>query len=237
MSKREYLITDGKNFIKQDISGVYKRVTNIALADTWDSIAVPEAVINNSVSVSLRNNLYVCSLQSGKTEKCTLSINEKKERKDRILSPEREEKTYKLFQYSFDKDKEVQNLIKGFENVRDVLKSNANNYRKYEEKLCKIDYIDEDLTHYLGRKNFNARDGYKLTELKQKAYLERASIKNQIEIIKKFEKHYLKIIDAIDDICNTIDELRNQKYKPRVLIDLFENDALDIDISTVLHKN
>lgn len=230
MSKREYLITDGKNFIKQDISGVYKKVTNITLADTWDSIAVPEAIINNSVPVAQRNNLYVCSLQGDKTEKCTLSINEKRERKDRVLSPEREEKTYKLLQYSFDKDEEVQSLIKGFKNVRDTLKSNAGSYRKYEEKLCKIDYIDEDLTHYLGRKNFNARDGYKLTGLKQKAYLKRVSIKNQIEIIKKFEKHYIKIIDAIDDICNTIDELRNQKYKPRMLVDLFENDNLNIEI-------
>ena len=92
-----------------------------------------------------------------------------------------------------------------------------------------MNYIVEDIKHYHGKKALNVRDGFRLNKLEDKAILKRISVKNQLEISKKLTKHFSVISESINDICTTIDDLRNQRYKPRILIDLFENDNLDID--------
>lgn len=99
-----------------------------------------------------------------------------------------------------------------------------------------MNWAVEDIKHYHGKKALNSRDGFRLNRLEDKAIIKRISMKNQLEVSKKLMKHYSSIISQIEDICSTIDELRNQKYIPRVLPDLFENDNLDIDIEDLISK-
>lgn len=229
MPKREYVLTNGIKFIKQDADGKYKQTTSIGLADSWDSGKVAESVLVNSIPKILGGKFYVAYLdETGELVKYTLSPDEKRVRKIEVTSNQ-EGKSFELCQYSFDADEEVQKIILGFEDVRDVLKSNLDKFRILEKKLCRLDYIGEDLTHCKGRKTFNARDGYKLNSAAQKLFLKRVSVKNQMEIVKSINIHYNNIMSHIEDICNTIDDVRHRTYKPRVLVKLFEDGDVDLD--------
>lgn len=234
MKKQEFVITDGRKFVKQDMSGKYNLVSNSAIADFWDSAKVAESILQNSLPKYVSTKYYVAYWENGKFIKFSLSKEEKNDRRTRLTSLNNDGKSFTLGLYSFDDDEEVQKLIRGFEDVRDVFKATVNKYRTLEESLCAIDYIDEDLTHYLGRKSFNAFNGYRHNNIKQKVFLKRVSIKNQIEIVKKLNKHYEETIHHIEDICNTIAKLRTQVYKPRVLPDLFENDELPANIDEIM---
>lgn len=234
MSKREYYITDGEKFVKQNTSGKYVFISNPVIADVWESIKVAEAILQNSLPRALSPKFYVAHYDNGNFTKVSLSEVEKRSRRERLTVSNNKDKVFTLNLYSFDDDEEVQKLIRGFEDVREIFKATVNKYRTLEESLCAIDYIDEDLTHYLGRKSFNAFNGYRHNNIKQKVFLKRVSIKNQIEIVKKLNKHYEETIHHIEDICNTIAKLRTQVYKPRVLPDLFENDELPANIDEIM---
>ena len=229
MSK-EYIITDGKRFVKQNPSGRYGFTNNLLLADNWDSSSKAESVLYNSVPPNMRFKLYIAELKDG--EVCGQETVSKQQIVDCRKSVENTEAdSYKLSKYSFEEDFELQQMIRGFEQVQEVLSKYANNHthRQLEEKTMTMNLIVEDIKHYHGKKALNSRDGFRLNKLEDKAIIKRISVKNQLEISRKLIKHYASIFEQINDICNTIDELRNQKYKPRVLIDLFENDNLDIE--------
>ena len=229
MSK-EYIITDGKRFVKQNTNGKYGFTSNFLIADIWDSSSKAESVLYNSVPPNMRFNLYVAELKDGKI--CGQETISKQQIVDcRKTIENSEPDSYKLSKYSFEDDFELQEMIRGFEEVKEVLSRFANNHihKKLEEKTMKMNLIVEDIKHYHGKKALNSRDGFRLNKLEDKAIVKRISVKNQLEISRKLIKHCPNIIDQINDICDTINELRNQKYKPRVLIDLFENDNLDID--------
>lgn len=229
MSK-EYIITDGKRFIKQNTSGRYAFTNNLLLADTWDSSSKAESVLYNSVPPNMRFKLYVAEFKDGVI--CGQETVSKQQIVDCRKSVENTKSdSYKLSKYSFEDDLELQQMICGFELVKEVLSKYANNHthKQLEEKTMTMNLIVEDIKHYHGKKALSSRDGFRLNKLEDKAIVKRISAKNQLEISKKLIKHSPSIIDQISDICDTIDELRNQKYKPRVLIDLFENDNLDIE--------
>lgn len=227
----EYFITDGTQYVSQDFSGKYRLTSNSSLAATWNSPKMAESVLNNAISKAQRMSLYVGYLENGEIVHCTLSQREKNERKKKITTQDaNDKKIFRLKEYSFEDDKAVHELIEGFFSVRDSLEQYSNTYRTLENELIRLDYMLEDIKHYRGYKKLNARDGYKLHDVEQKIFLQRVSIKNQMEIVKKFEKYYSSIIDGINDICETIDKLRDQVYKPRVLISLFENNDFSVNL-------
>ena len=227
---KEYVITDGKRFVKQNKNGRYAFTNNLLLADTWDSSSKAESVLYNSVPTNMRFKLYIAELKNG--EICGQETVSKKQIADcRKTVESAETDSYKLSKYSFEDDLDLQQMIRGFEEVKEVLSRYANNHihKQLEEKTMTMNLIVEDIKHYHGKKALNSRDGFRLNRLEDKAIVKRISVKNQLEVSRKLVKHCASIIDQINDICDTITELRNQKYKPRVLIDLFENDNLDIE--------
>lgn len=231
MAKVEYCITDGHKFIKQYANGKWGATTNITIADVWDKRETAVAVLNHSIPLYMRANLYVASLDTGNIKaQVTLSENEvSKVRRDVSVSKEKE---FDLLRYSFDKDEDVQDMIRGFDTVRDVLKKYGDSRytKQIGEKMMRANLVLEDVKHYHGRKALSSRDGFRLNKLEDSAVIERISIKNQNEISKKLQRCYNDLFPIIDDICNFISELRNQKYIPRILVDLFENNNLDIDV-------
>lgn len=227
---KEYVITDGKRFVKQNPSGRYGFTNNLSLADNWDSSSKAESVLYNSVPPNMRFKLYVAEFKDG--EICGQETVSKQQIADCRKSVENTESdSYKLSKYSFEDDLELQQMICGFELVKEVLSKYANNHvhKQLEEKTMTMNLIVEDIKHYHGKKALSSRDGFRLNKLEDKAIVKRISVKNQLEVSKKLLKYSPSIIDQINDICDAIAELRNQKYKPRVLIDLFENDNLDIE--------
>lgn len=231
MECREYVITDGRRFIKQNINGKYGLTNSSVIADAWDSASKAECVLYNSVPPNMRFGLYIAEVKDG-----IITGRETNSRKDvvdcrkRVLE-DNSNPSYELSKYSFDEDDDVQKMIKGFEDVREMLTTYAKDslYKELGEKTMFMNFVVEDIKHYHGKKALNARDGFRLNKLEDRAIIKRISIKNQLEISRQLNKHYSAIFSHIEDICKTIDDLRNQRYKPRVLFDLFENDNLDIE--------
>ena len=230
MPKKEYVITNGHKFIRKDANGKYSLTTNLSIADVWSAKKTAESILYNSVPHNMRFKLYVAELKDGKIiGQETISEKQIADCRERVAT--QKDDTYCLTQYSFDDDKDVQSMIKGFKEVKEVLSKYANNHshQKLEDKTMTMNYVVEDIKHYHGKKALNVRDGFKLNKLEDKAIIKRISVKNQLEISRRLIKYCDSISDAINDICETIEGLRSQKYKPRVLIDLFENDNLDIE--------
>ena len=230
MQKKQYVITDGNKYVKQNVNGKYSLTSNLSIADILPTKDKAESILKNSVPKHMRFKLYVAELKDGNIiGQETTSLKQVVDCRERVIEPK--DDTYHLSQYSFDLDEDVQKMIKGFEDVKEVLKKYANNHshQALEDKTMTMIYIVEDIKHYHGKKALNVRDGFRLNKLEDKAILKRISVKNQLEISRKLTKHFSLISESINDICATIDDLRNQRYKPRVLIDLFENDNLDIE--------
>lgn len=224
-----YVITDGSRYIKQDMSGRHKFVSNISIADFWNSKNKAESVMFNSVPPHMRYDLYVAKVDDAIVEPVTKTKREIDKRRECVRAEC--DNSYELSKYSFEKDEDIQSMIRGFEEVRRTLEafSDKQKIKQLDEKTLYMDWVVEDIKHYHGRKSLNAYDGFKLGKLEDKAVVKRISVKNQFEIAQKIHKHCNDIIKQITDICNTIEDVKNRKYIPRALVDLFENNNLDID--------
>lgn len=229
MNKKTFVITDGNRYIKQSIDGKHKFVSNSSLADYWESKSKAESVLYNSIPPSMRYSLYVAEVENN--ELCPKTISQKQidECRDKVQSKQTD--SYELSKYSFEDDELIQDMIRGVYEIRDVLEkySNANKYKELEEEVMRMNLVVEDIKHYHGRKALNSRDGFRLNKLEDRAIVKRISIKNQFEIAKILHKHRNAMKEQVEEICSVIESLRNQKYKPRVLVDLFENNNLDVD--------
>lgn len=221
--KVEYFITDGEKFVKQNANNQYKLVANFAIANSWDNAHVAKAILYNSVPAVWRNSLYVARYTDGSFVKWSLTDDEKQEYRDKITKQNKEKIGFKLDLYSFDGDDNVHSIINGFESVLEVLKSTKNLHLQLQEKLTTLDFVLEDLKHYQLKKKLGTVDAYKFKSFGDEIVLKRVSIKNQLEILYKINQHRSAIETQLKDICETINDVRNKTYVPRILVDLFND--------------
>ena len=223
MKKVEYYITDGNNFVKQSINGQFSKVSNITVADVWDKPQVAKAVLDNSVPRAWRANFYVAKLKDDVLEKQTLSHSEKSQKRAENTVIIDKNKGYELDLYVFDEDSNIQEIVKAFENVRNVLEKSKKTEEDLRDRLQVLDCAFEDLKHYHLKRKLGTVDAYKRDKLESRILLERRSVKTQLDILKRINQHHIDINSHIKDVCETISTIRNRKYVPRVLVDLFEN--------------
>lgn len=236
MGKAEYYITDGTKFVKQAINNQYKLVTNISVADVWDNPQVAKAILENSIPKVWRSGFYIAKYKNGQLDKCSKTENEKQELRIELTSQNKDKKEFVLNLYSFNEDTDVQKLILGFDNINTMLDETENLRPALEKQLAVLEFMLEDLKHYRLRKRLGTVNSYKFKELGDKIVSKRASVKNQLEILRKINQYRDVITNPIRDICKTIDAVQNKKYIPRVLLDLFENDNLDINVDGEMHN-
>lgn len=229
MKKAEYYITDGNNFVKQSINGQFSKVGNIAVADVWDKAQVAKAVLDNSVPRAWRTTFYIAKCENGMLEKQTLSQVEKIQRRNDVLPPKDETKGYNLDLYIFDEDSSIKEVVDTFENMRNILENSKVVEEELKNRLQLLECAFEDLKHYHLKKKLGTVDAYKRDRLESKILLERRSVKNRLDIIQKINQHQSNMSNQIKDVCKMIDAIRNRKYVPRVLHDLFENDNFDTE--------
>ena len=230
MTTTEYYITDGTKFIKQGINNQFKTVTNISIADVWDRSAVAKAVLDNSIPRAWRGKFYIAKYINGELIKCTQTKDEKQERRDELTSNNGDKIEFELKLYSFDEDKDVQKLIKGFDVVSELLKDTENLKPKLEKEIAMLDFMLEDLKHYRLRKKLGTVDSYKFKNFGDVILKKRVSLKNQLDILNKINQHREVVGNSVKDITNTIKMVKNRKYTPRVMIELFE-DGIDAAIA------
>ena len=220
-----YCITDGRVYIKQNIKEKYIVVNNFNLADTWNSYNVAKAVLENSISKSLRKSMYIANCDNSEIRKCSFSKEEKKEQRDN-----KDGLSFELSLYSFENDTDLQAIISGFELIEPILQKSEQLCLALQQELIRLDYALEDLKHYQLRKKLGTVDSYKFKKIGDKILNRRTSVKNQLEVLHKINKYQPQFKSGAKDICDVINEVKNKKYVPRVLVDLFENDNLDVEI-------
>lgn len=223
MTTTVYYITDGTNFIKQGLNNQFKTVTNISIADVWNKSAVAKAILDNSVPKAWRKNFYIAKYVNGELIKCTQTQDEKQERRNELTSNNGDKLEFELELYSFDKDEGVQKLIQGFDVVYDLLRDTENLKPQLEKEIATIDFMLEDLKHYRLMKKLGTVDSYKFKSLGDAFIKKRVSLKNQLEILNKINQHREVLGTSVKDVVGTIKSVRNKKYVPRVMIELFEN--------------
>ena len=231
MAKSEFYITDGNKFIKQNTDNQYKTVSNFALADGWDNGQVAKSILNNSIPKALRSTFYVAKYENGQFIKWCLTNSEKQTNRDEITHQNKDNKCYNLDLYSFENDTDLQGIVSGFEMVDAILKQTDGMHFKLQKELTTLDLMLEDLKHYRLRRKLGTVDSYKFKKLGDDILLKRVSIKNQLEILNKINQYRFHIGEEVEDICKTINCVKNRKYVPRVLVDLYENDNLDIEVA------
>lgn len=228
MKKAEYYITDGNNFVKQSINGQFSKVGNIAVADVWDKLQVAKAVLDNSVPRVWRATFYIAKLENGVLEKQTLSQTEKSQKRIENLPQKDDTKGYVLDLYDFDRDENIREIVNTFENMQHILENSRDIEEGLKNRLQLLECAFEDLKHYHLKKKLGTVDSYKRDRLESKILLERRSVKTRLDVIQKINQQHSDINNQIKDVCKTIESIRNRKYVPRVLHDLFENDNFDV---------
>lgn len=226
----EYYITDGIHFIKKNVNNQYKKVSNFAIADSWDKGQVAKSILNNSIPESWRKTFYVAKYEDGSFVKWSFSEKEKEEYREDLIQNEYKTKAYQLKLYSFEDDKDVQEIIRGFEEAYEVLQKTKITHLVLQEKLSKLEFMYEDVKHYRLKKKLGTVDSYKYKKLGDDIIKKRMSVKNQLEILYKINQYRSELEKELKGICSTISEVRSKKYTPRMLVDLFENDNLDIEV-------
>ena len=229
MKKTEYYITDGNNFVKQSINGQFSKVGNIAVADVWDKPQVAKAVLDNSVPRAWRTTFYIVKSENGILEKQTLSQMEKAQKRIENLPQKDDTKGYNLDLYIFGEDENIKDVVNTFENMQHILDISKDIEEELKNRLQLLECAFEDLKHYHLKKKLGTVDAYKRDKLESKILLERRSVKTRLDVIQKINQYRSNISNQIKDVCKTIETIRNRKYIPRVLHDLFENDNFDVE--------
>ena len=229
MKKAEYYITDGNNFVKQSINGQFSKVGNIAVADVWDKPQVAKAVLDNSVPRAWRTTFYIVKSENGILEKQTLSQMEKAQKRIENLPQKDDTNGYNLDLYIFGEDENIKDVVNTFENMQHILDISKDIEEELKNRLQLLECAFEDLKHYHLKKKLGTVDAYKRDKLESKILLERRSVKTRLDVIQKINQHRSNISNQIKDVCKTIETIRNRKYIPRVLHDLFENDNFDVE--------
>lgn len=117
---------------------------------------------------------------------------------------------------------EIEQKINDLSNTIQILLSEKDNL---VNSLSEVNGEEQDILHYIEFNKFNAAEGYKLSKRLQNIRKERRIIKNKIDIINVIKQDncydliYGKTLERLDGI-------KNRKYTPRVLNELFNDKAI-----------
>ena len=232
---KEFILTNGTKYMRQNIKGKYEQVSNITMADVYPSKKQALKILENSIPKWMSRVFYIAEIRDGQIYQKELSEEQILERRKNVSITA--DSSYNLPKYSFDDDVRIQNMIRGFEDVKTVLDTYANKAFENDIRECvtRANLILEDVKHYHARKALNARDGFRLNKLEDAIIIQRISVKNQATVVGVLVKYAESMREMVDDICRTIECLRSRSYTPRVLQGLFESNDLDVDIAECIY--
>lgn len=206
MPKREYVLTNGTKFIKQDADGKYKQTTSIGLADIYDSQTIADNIRINSVPKSLSRTYRVAEIVNGEIVQIQAFTNAEKVRTGDVVR-------FKNSYY----DNEWCN---SFEPLDGIFERAAKRGNELIQELREVEFKIIDVEHYIEFNNLNAREGYKIYKKLNELFCRRRDLKFEQKIVNAINKNH-KASESISDIISTIKECKNDTYKPRILSDLF----------------
>lgn len=104
------------------------------------------------------------------------------------------------------------------------LEKNTKDLKQYKDKLIHdLSIVDQkitDINHYIEFNKLSACQGYKISKLLQDTLKERREIKNELEALNIL--YGLNIGSIVKGKLKTASNIKQKKYKPRVLKELFK---------------
>lgn len=192
MTKKVYIIANGKNYIGQKLGNV---VNDISKAKQYDKLDDVNKAYTNCVSKQLKNLGF-------KVEQVEVEDN----------SSERINPLYTSV--------DINKLKEGINELSNEFSLLKGNKEWLLDEESNIDKQISDILHYIEFYTFSASDGYKLCKALKELRLRRREIKNELELINIINVHTCNNI-ANGNTSKAIEGLSNKQYAPRVLNDLF----------------
>ena len=206
--KREFVLTNGTKFIKQDADGKYKQTSSVGLADIYDSHTLADNIRKNSLPKSLSRTYRIAEIIDGEVVQIqNFAVSTEKKRTGDIVK----------FNNTFG-DSE---WCRGFEEIDALFKKASKRAYELSQEVQDTDLEISDVVHYIEFNNLNAREGYKIYKRLNELLCKRRNLKFEQKIVTSINKNH-KASEYISDILNTIKECKNDVYKPRILSDLFK---------------
>lgn len=205
----EFVITDGTKFLKQNMNGRYKPVTNITMADTYTTKDTAKNVIKNSLTKALQRQYYVGQIVNGEVIRYSVPV------------PPKTIKRRTGTKYTSNiEHPEITQWYGRLEGVDNIFDHAIKRSREISQELSDVDQELEDIKHFIEFSSFNARDGYKLCARQQELLRKRRALKNEQKIVSAINSN-CNAKDAMNNILTVIKGLQAQAYEPKILDELF----------------
>lgn len=216
MAEKEYCITDGKRYVKSDVSGVYKTTSNICIADTFVSQKSAQNILANCIPKALANTFYVAKIDGSNIIQCTLPRCCKTEKKS----------TNEKFEHKHTTNvcKKWQNCFSGMDSF---FEEAGKRKKELPQELSDVEAEIVDVEHYIEFVLLNARDGYKMYKKLHQLLVKRREIKDELKIVSAITNNY-SVKENISTIVGTINGCANASYTPRVLSSLFKEGVVSL---------
>lgn len=211
----QYVLTDGHGaYIRRDnFSGKYVPVRNEAFAEKFEQRHKAANILKNALSKNVRSHYYVVDLETTTVvNKEPISDPPKLASKDNIVKNIVAEK---------DAESQAEKWINGVAGLASFVMDAEERKEELVAQLSEVDKEITDINHYIEFGKFNAYQGWLAFSMLRSRLRRRRKIKDELRII--VELGQCKITsDMMIDINNAITELKNRKYAPRVLKQLFD---------------
>lgn len=95
-------------------------------------------------------------------------------------------------------------------------------FSELNNELSIVDKEIVDLEHYIEFYNFSASQGYNAYKMLQERFIKRREIKNKLDKCSIIWNGNIKEFADNRSVINKINGLKNKKYNPRILKELFQ---------------
>ena len=241
----EYVITDGKRFVRKNINNKYEFTSNLTLADTY-TCSTANHILKSCISKGKSIGFGVAKIVNGEFGSIDIPQNRfksQKKTKEYINEHHEQENRKDIPAFCFDKksNSEFSPLIKewigSFNNLKNLRSKAINRKKQLQESLEKIESCECDIRHYIEFSKLNGRQGYKVYSVFRDILRARRKAKDELEIIGYILEQYSDETEkTINHLISRIEGKNNRKYTVRCLDILFETGVDDGQINTRINE-
>lgn len=195
-----FYIKSGSSFIRRDSKGKFSKTNNVLFADEFDNYWIAKRIIENCISPRERKYCHVI---------------------ERTKEKEPEKKpTEKQTEYKEPENLDLDNLEQKINEIGKLVEERQQRMQVLVEQLSIADQEISDIQHYIEIHNTNNDEAFKLYFMLQGKLRDRRKIKDEIRIIKSIGECNIDQ-SLLDPIRVVVNQIKNQKYVPRRLSELF----------------
>lgn len=211
----KYMITNGHgSYIRLDqFTNKYVPVKCMSLGDVWDQRHIATNILKNCLGKKDRRKYKILEIDS----------NDNPGKSFKTVSDSRKEKE------AFAKSVAAKDIgqdrsekwSSGVGAIHELVKDAEERREELSSELAEVEKEILDIRHYIEFTSLNAYQGWLACNMLKNRLMERRRIKNELEVITALGNCKITS-DMMADIENAIDAMKNKKYTPRVLFELFK---------------